>query len=69
MERDKENTLSTLKCYSYGAYQCFALDRFFPGWNKGIYEKGLNLDQVTAARLKLSEKEKGRHRRASEDQV
>ncbi len=58
MERDKENTLSTLKCYSYGAYQCFALDRFFPGWNKGLYEKGLNLDQVTAARLKLAAKEK-----------
>ncbi len=58
MERDKEDTLSTLKCYSYGAYLCFALDRFFPGWNKGLYEKGLNLDQVAAARLKLTVNEK-----------
>ena len=59
MAARKDDTLDTSgKQYTFGVYQCFALDRFFPGWNKGLYEKGLNLDDITAAKLKLTEKEK-----------
>jgi len=53
------DTLDTLgKCYTFGLFQCLLLDRFFPGWKKGLFESGLNLDEITAAKLKLSAGEK-----------
>ncbi len=53
------NTLDTLdKCYTYGVYQCLVLDRLFPGWNKGFFESEKTLDEFTAEKLRLSEKEK-----------
>ena len=53
------DTLDTLgKCYTYGVYQCLVLDRLFPGWKKGFFESEKTLDEVTAEKLKLSDKEK-----------
>lgn len=53
------STLDTLvKCYAYGALQCFLLDRFFPGWKTGFFESGKNLDEVTAKGLNISDSEK-----------
>ena len=46
------------KYYLYGAYQCFLLDRFAPGWKRGFLEKEKNLDSVMADLLKISEGEK-----------
>ncbi len=52
-------TLNTLgKCYTYGLLQCLLLDRLFPGWKAGFFETGKNLDEVTAARLHLTDPEK-----------
>lgn len=52
-------TLDTLgKCYTYGLFQCLLLDRFFPDWKKGFFENDRNLDELTAGKLNLSEKEK-----------
>ena len=44
--------------YLYGAYQCFLLDRFAPGWKRGFLEKEMNLDSAMAGLLKISEGEK-----------
>jgi formaldehyde-activating enzyme involved in methanogenesis len=58
-DAENPNTLDTLgPCYTYGVYQCFLMDRFFPGWKKGVFENGLTLDEALAAKLKLTEKEK-----------
>jgi hypothetical protein len=46
------------KYYLYGAYQCFLLDRFAPGWKRGFLEKKKDLDSALAALLKLSSGEK-----------
>ena len=46
------------KYYLYGAYQCFLLDRFAPGWKRGFLEKKKDLDSAMAALLKLSSGEK-----------
>jgi hypothetical protein len=46
------------KYYLYGAYQCFLLDRFSPGWKKGFFEKNKNLDAKMADLLKISESER-----------
>ncbi len=46
------------KYYLYGAYQCFLLDRFAPGWKRGFLEKEMNLDSAMADLLKISEEEK-----------
>jgi len=48
----------TGRYYPYGAYQCFLLDRFFPGWKKGFFEKGKDLDGTMDEFLRLGEKEK-----------
>jgi hypothetical protein len=42
------------KCYVYGAYQCFVLDRFFPKWKHGFFQEKRNLDEVISNFLKLS---------------
>jgi hypothetical protein len=44
--------------YFYGAYQCFLLDRFAPGWKKGFLEKERTLDSAMADFLKISAAEK-----------
>lgn len=46
------------KYYLYGAYQCFLLDRFAPGWKRGFLEKNKNLDSAMADLLKISDREK-----------
>jgi len=46
------------KYYLYGAYQCFLLDRFAPGWKRGFLEKKKSLDTVMTDLLKLSAAEK-----------
>jgi len=46
------------KCYFYGAYQCFLLDRFSPGWKRGFLEKGKDLDTMMADLLGLTSAEK-----------
>jgi len=46
------------KYYLYGAYQCFLLDRFAPGWKQGFLEKEKNLDTVMTGLFKLSSGEK-----------
>jgi hypothetical protein len=46
------------KYYLYGAYQCFLLDRFAPGWKRGFLENEENLDAAMAALLKISAPEK-----------
>jgi len=46
------------KYYLYGAYQCFLLDRFAPGWKRGFLEKKKDLDSAMAGLLKLSAEEK-----------
>jgi hypothetical protein len=46
------------KYYLYGAYQCFLLDRFAPGWKRGFLEKNRNLDSTMAGLLKISDREK-----------
>ena len=54
-----ELTLDKLgKCYTYGAYQCFVLDRFFPKWKHGFFQEKKNLDQVISDFLKLSPDQK-----------
>ncbi len=47
------------KYYLYGAYQCFLLDRFSPGWKRGFLEKGKDLDVMMADLLSLTPIEKG----------
>lgn len=44
--------------YFYGAYQCFLLDRFAPGWKRGFLEKEKNLDSAMTGVLKISAAEK-----------
>ena len=51
------------KYYLYGAYQCFLLDRFAPGWKRGFLEKEKNLDSAMADLLKISGEEKEEIRR------
>jgi hypothetical protein len=46
------------KYYLYGAYQCFLLDRFSPGWKRGFLEKGKDLDVMMADLLSLTSAEK-----------
>jgi hypothetical protein len=46
------------KYYFYGAYQCFLLDRFSPGWKRGFLEKGKDLDVMMADLLRLTQAEK-----------
>jgi hypothetical protein len=46
------------KYYLYGAYQCFLLDRFAPGWKRGFIEKAKSLDAAMADLLRLSSAEK-----------
>jgi len=46
------------KYYLYGAYQCFLLDRFSPGWKRGFLEKGKDLDVMMADLLRLTPAEK-----------
>jgi len=48
----------TAKYYLYGAYQCFLLDRFAPGWKQGFLEKKKDLDSMMTDLLKLSAGEK-----------
>jgi hypothetical protein len=50
----------TQRPYSYGAFQCFLLDRFLPQWKKGLFEKDRTLDEVIAELVKLSEEDKRR---------
>jgi hypothetical protein len=55
MRNVMELTLDKIgKCYAFGAYQCFVLDRFFPKWKQGFFREKKNLDEVTANFLKLS---------------
>lgn len=44
--------------YFYGAYQCFLLDRFAPGWKRDFFENERTLDSAMADLLKLSAAEK-----------
>jgi hypothetical protein len=44
--------------YFYGAYQCFLLDRFAPGWKRDFFENGRTLDSAMADLLKISAAEK-----------
>lgn len=44
--------------YFYGAYQCFLLDRFAPGWKRGFFENERTLDSAMADILKISAAEK-----------
>ncbi len=46
------------KCYEYGAYQCFLLDRFAPGWKKNFFQDKNNLDDAMLQFLQLSVEEK-----------
>jgi hypothetical protein len=46
------------KYYLYGAYQCFLLDRFFPGWKKNFFENKKDLDTITDEFLALTEEQK-----------
>jgi hypothetical protein len=46
------------KYYLYGAFQCFLLDRFAPGWKRGFLEKEKTLDLAIADVLKISDREK-----------
>jgi hypothetical protein len=63
LENDLRNVMEfTLdkigKCYAYGAYQCFVLDRFFPKWKQDFFREKKNLDQVTSDFFKLSPDQK-----------
>jgi len=49
--------------YFYGAYQCFLLDRFAPGWKRDFFENERTLDSAMADLLKLSAAEKEEIRR------
>lgn len=51
------------KYYLYGAYQCFLLDRFAPGWKRGFFEKERTLDSAMADLLKISDREREEIRR------
>lgn len=44
--------------YFYGAYQCFLLDRFAPGWKRDFFESERTLDSVMSGLLKISAAEK-----------
>lgn len=46
------------KYYLYGAYQCFLLDRFVPGWKRGLFESEGTLDSAMAGLFKISDAEK-----------
>lgn len=46
------------KYYLYGAYQCFLLDRFIPGWKQNFFQEKKNLDDITSDFLNLSTAEK-----------
>jgi hypothetical protein len=44
--------------YFYGAYQCFLLDRFAPGWKRDLFDSEGTLDSAMAGILKISTEEK-----------
>jgi len=44
--------------YFYGAYQCFLLDRFAPGWKRGLFESERTLDSAMSDLLRISAEEK-----------
>jgi hypothetical protein len=44
--------------YLYGAYQCFLLDRFAPGWKRDFFKNERTLDSAMSGLLKLSAEEK-----------
>ena len=44
--------------YFYGAYQCFLLDRFAPGWKRDLFKTERTLDSAMADLLKISAAEK-----------
>lgn len=46
------------KYYLYGAYQCFLLDRFAPGWKEDFFPRRRSLDELTANLLDMSPVEK-----------
>jgi hypothetical protein len=46
------------KFYLYGAYQCFLLDRFAPGWKRDLFESERTLDSATADLLEISDGKK-----------
>jgi len=46
------------KYYLYGAYQCFLLDRFAPGWKRDLFETERTLDSAMSGLLKISDAEK-----------
>jgi hypothetical protein len=46
------------KYYLYGAYQCFLLDQFAPGWKQDFFRKKRTLDELTADLLDMSPVEK-----------
>ncbi|HYA49518.1 MAG TPA: hypothetical protein VEG35_07435, partial [Burkholderiales bacterium] len=50
----------TQKPYLYGAFQCFLLDRLFPQWKNGFFEKDRSLDEVITEFIRLSAEEKAR---------
>jgi hypothetical protein len=59
MEFASSMTQDDRRIYSfYGAYQCFLLDRFSPGWKRGFLEKGKDLDIMMADLLRLTSAEK-----------
>lgn len=46
------------KCYDYGAYQCFLLDRVVPGWKEGFFESGKSLADLLRGALRLTDAER-----------
>ncbi len=46
------------KTYLYGAYQCFVLDHFVPGWKMNFLKEKKNMDEVIGNFLKLSREQK-----------
>lgn len=54
-----EATSDTIgKYYAIGAYQCFVLDRFVPGWQRDFFQSKKTQDQVITNFLNLSPEQK-----------
>jgi hypothetical protein len=59
IRKEMADTLDTFgRCYPFGAYQCFFLDRFTPGWKQDFFKSQKNLDDLITNLLKLSPTQK-----------
>ena len=59
LRKEMADTLDTFgRCYPFGAYQCFLLDRFMPGWKRDFFKSKKTLTELITHLLHLSTEQK-----------